>query len=90
MKKYGKCLICNYIKEGKFILGQSITWKIVKSLSYDSFYVVYMIVKRKDVDNIILELPKDHLGKEWMNILVMQTFSCQHMTIFAKIHNFSI
>ena len=39
MKKCGKCLICNYIKEGKFILGRSFTWKIVKSLSCDSVAV---------------------------------------------------
>ena len=48
MKKCGKCLICNYIKEGKFILGRSFTWKIVKSLSCDSFNVVYMIDCQKE------------------------------------------
>ena len=48
MKKCGKCLICNYIKEGKFILGRSFTWKIVKSLSCNSFNVVYMIECQKE------------------------------------------
>ena len=48
MKKCGKCLICNYTKEGKSILGRSFTWKIVKSLSCDSFNVVYMIDCQKE------------------------------------------
>ena len=48
MKKGGKCLIFNYIKEGKFILRQSFIWKIVKSLSYNSFNVVYMIDSQKE------------------------------------------
>merc|ERR1711942_160489 len=48
MKKCGKCLICNYKKEGKSILGRSFTWKIVKSLSCDSFNVVYMIDCQKE------------------------------------------
>ena len=43
IQKCGKWLIFNYIKYGKIILGRSFTWKIVKSVSCDSFNVVYMI-----------------------------------------------
>ena len=43
MNKCGKYFICNYIKEGKFILEHRLSWKIVKSLSCDSFNVVYVL-----------------------------------------------
>ena len=48
MKKCGKCLVCPYIQERKFIQSNKFTWKITKSLDCNSTNIVYLLECNKE------------------------------------------
>ena len=49
MKKFNKCIICPYIKEGKSVMGKTIDWKINRSINCTSQKNnIYMIECHKE------------------------------------------
>ena len=69
MKKCGKCISCNYIKEGKEITNKQETWKITKQINCKTTNVIYMLECKKcnaryigETEREFRERIKEHIG----------------------------